>query len=167
MVIAAATRWRSRESRRGVALKSLTRQAMKGTVCRRLWLLNVPPMATAAPVPSHDLFVQAVEARLPGDSTIALMSPDLAARRRTPGSGNDFPYVDHEKTNSIVGHVCGRRCSCRLSFCSSSRINQAHDGFISAAAAQSWASTATRSAVKGGSPCCCGAFYMAELCCIT
>lgn len=104
---------------------------MKGTACRRLWLLNVPLMATATPIPSHDLFVQTVEARLPGASTIALMSPDLAARRRTPGSGNDFPYVDHEKTNSIVGHVGGQRCSCRLSFCSnSSRINQADDGLI-------------------------------------
>jgi hypothetical protein len=50
-------------------------------------------LASAAPAPSHYLFVWAMEAKYPRASTIALMSADPAGRRKTQGLGKDFLAV--------------------------------------------------------------------------
>ena len=68
---------------------------MKRTIrsCLLFLIPALPLMAAAAPVPSHYLFVWAMEAKHPAASTMALMSPDLADRRRTMGLGRDFLAV--------------------------------------------------------------------------
>ncbi len=68
-------------------------------------LLTVPPLAAAAPAPSHYLFVWAMEARHPDASTTAMMSPDLAARRRTLGLGKDFLAVFDIRTGRSFGKL--------------------------------------------------------------
>ena len=55
--------------------------------------LALPLLASAAPAPSHYLFVWAMEARHPQASTLALMSADVPARRKTQGLGKDFLAV--------------------------------------------------------------------------
>jgi hypothetical protein len=61
--------------------------------CLLLLILTFPLLSAAAQVPSHYLFVWAMEARHPAASTLTLMSPDLAVRRRTVGLGRDFLAV--------------------------------------------------------------------------
>jgi hypothetical protein len=61
--------------------------------CLLLLILTFPPLSAAAQVPSRYLFVWAMEARHPAASTLTLMSPDLAVRRRTLGLGRDFLAV--------------------------------------------------------------------------
>src|SRR5579863_7335325 len=55
--------------------------------------LALPLLTSAAPVPSHYLFVWAMEARHPRASTLALMSADPAGRHKTQGLGKDFLAV--------------------------------------------------------------------------
>lgn len=61
--------------------------------CLLLRVLMFSLIATAAPASSHYLFVWAMEAKHPAASTMTLMTPDLAVRRRTLGLGRDFLAV--------------------------------------------------------------------------
>ena len=63
------------------------------TRCLLFLILTLPLIAEAAQDSSHYLFVWAMEAKHPNATTMALMSPDLATRRRTLGLGNDFLAV--------------------------------------------------------------------------
>ena len=55
--------------------------------------LGFSVISSAAPAPSHYLFVWAMEAEYPRASTMALMSADPAERRKTQGLGKDFLAV--------------------------------------------------------------------------
>jgi len=70
-------------------VKSTRRRALM----RLILALTLPVGAAAAPAPSHYLFVWAMEAQHPHASTLALMTPALAARRRALGLGKDFLAV--------------------------------------------------------------------------
>ncbi|MGB6486241.1 MAG: hypothetical protein WBE91_05100 [Steroidobacteraceae bacterium] len=80
---------------------------MKKVICRCLLLLGLalPLIAAAAPVPSHYLFVWAMEVRHPYASTLKLMSPDLAAWHRTEGSGKDFLAVFDIRPGASFGRL--------------------------------------------------------------
>lgn len=65
----------------------------RSSSCWLLLILALPLMAAAAPARSPYLFVWAMEARHPAASTTALMTPELAVRRRTLGLGKDFLAV--------------------------------------------------------------------------
>jgi len=55
--------------------------------------LGFSVISSAAPAPSHYLFVWAMEAEYPRASTMALMSADPAERRKAQGLGKDFLAV--------------------------------------------------------------------------
>ncbi|HLI19447.1 MAG TPA: hypothetical protein VKV22_14410 [Rhodanobacteraceae bacterium] len=65
---------------------------MKNAMLRALLLLvsNFPPFATAAPSPSHYLFVWAMEARQPLAAVPEMTPVDIPARRSGLGLGKDF-----------------------------------------------------------------------------
>lgn len=73
--------------------------------CLLLLISAFSLMAVAAPVPSHYLFVWAMEAKHPAASTITLMSPDLAVRRRTLGLGKDFLAVFDVRPGASFGRL--------------------------------------------------------------
>lgn len=66
---------------------------MRRALMRLILALALPGWAAAAPAPSHYLFVWSMEAHHPHASTLALMAPALAARRRALGLGKDFLAV--------------------------------------------------------------------------
>ncbi|MGH8288069.1 MAG: hypothetical protein ACREV7_03455 [Steroidobacteraceae bacterium] len=80
---------------------------MKKTTSRCLLLLGLafPLIAAAAAVPSHYLFVWAMEAQHPYASTLKLMSPDLPAWHRTEGSGRDFLAVFDIRPGASFGRL--------------------------------------------------------------
>ena len=79
---------------------------IRKTACCVLFLiLTFPKIGSAAPVPSRYLFVWAMEAKHPAASTITLMSPDLAVRRRTLGLGKDFLAVFDVRPGASFGRL--------------------------------------------------------------
>lgn len=76
----------------------------KAVVGCLLFLAGFPLTAGAAP-PSHYLFVWAMEARHPQASTLALMSAEPAARRRTLGLGRDFLAVFDIRPGASFGRL--------------------------------------------------------------
>jgi hypothetical protein len=80
---------------------------MKRTIpsCLLFLILTFPLIAAAAPISSHYLFVWAMEAKHPAASTITLMSPDLAVRRRTLGLGKDFLAVFDIRPGRLFGKL--------------------------------------------------------------
>lgn len=73
--------------------------------CSLLLLLLVPLVTAAASMHSHYLFVWAMEVQHPQASTQALMSPDLAAWRRTEGAGKDFLAVFDVRPGTSFGKL--------------------------------------------------------------
>jgi hypothetical protein len=67
--------------------------------------LTLPLIASAAPAPSHYLFVWAMEARHPQASTLALMSAEPAARRKIQGLGKDFLAVFDIRPGASFGRL--------------------------------------------------------------
>ncbi len=80
---------------------------MKKVSARSLSLLALvfPLMAAGAPSHSHYLFVWAMEAKHPQASTLSLMSPDPAARRRVQGLGKDFLAVFDVRPGASFGRL--------------------------------------------------------------
>jgi hypothetical protein len=80
---------------------------MKRASCCGIWLLILvfPLMAAGAPASSRYLFVWAMEAMHPQGSTGTLMAPDLAARRRILGAGNDFLAVFSVEPGASFGSL--------------------------------------------------------------
>jgi hypothetical protein len=78
---------------------------MKKAISRCLSLLGLALPLIAAAAPSHYLFVWAMEAQHPHASTLALMSPDLAAWHRTEGSGKDFLAVFDLRPGASFGRL--------------------------------------------------------------
>ncbi len=76
------------------------------SLCIAVLAFAVPRVAAAAPVPSHYLFVWAMEAKHPQASILSLMSsPDLSAWHRTEGSGNDFLAVFDIRPGASFGRL--------------------------------------------------------------
>ncbi|HEX8756991.1 MAG TPA: hypothetical protein VF745_11685 [Steroidobacteraceae bacterium] len=73
--------------------------------CVVLLGLTFSLLAAAAPVPSHYLFVWAMEAKRPYAPTLALMSPDRAAWDRTLGLGEDFLAVFDVRPGASFGKL--------------------------------------------------------------
>jgi hypothetical protein len=67
--------------------------------------LTLPLIASAAPAPSHYLFVWAMEARHPQASTLALMSAEPPARRKIQGLGKDFLAVFDIRPGASFGRL--------------------------------------------------------------
>jgi len=68
-------------------------------------LMSIPQVVAAAPAASHYVIVWAMEAQHPQASTGALMTPDLAARHKTLGSGNDFVAVFDVRSGASFGRL--------------------------------------------------------------
>ena len=68
-------------------------------------LSTFPLIGAATPVPSHYLFVWAMEAKRPQASTQALMTPDLAAWRTNRGLGKDFLAVFDIRPGASFGKL--------------------------------------------------------------
>ncbi|MFZ0549985.1 MAG: hypothetical protein WAU49_09550 [Steroidobacteraceae bacterium] len=73
--------------------------------CLIFLALAFPLLASATPVPSHYLFVWAMEAKLPQASTLALMTADPAGRRKAQGLGKDFLAVFDIRPGASFGKL--------------------------------------------------------------
>lgn len=73
--------------------------------CALLLALSLPLFANAATALSHYLFVWAMEAKHPHASTMALMTPDRAAVRKTQGLGRDFLAVFDVRSGPSFGKL--------------------------------------------------------------
>ena len=90
---------------RSASWVSFDRTMRKSTLGCLLLLLLTFPLIGGAATPSHYLFVWAMEAKRPQASTQALMSPDLAAWRRTRGLGKDFLAVLDVRPGASFGEL--------------------------------------------------------------
>lgn len=79
--------------------------AIRGSCCAFLAWIGALSCARAATAPSHYLFVWAMESRRPAASTLALMGPDLEARRRILGLGQDVLTVFDVRPGAGFGRL--------------------------------------------------------------